>query len=227
MDTLATLGSDKSVTTINAIMTELLTDIKPRKVIILRETPSNKDIRDGLRKALSYLGIEAEIQEKVIGEGVTNWRVKVSEKDVDVFDITPGRKYMALVSAEYSKAKEVRYIYLKNESEGYRIFGYVPFQKLKIFNMRTGEEIKLSQPPITKTLDSKSRLDIESLTALYNILSLHGNVKVKVGERYVEEEEDEFIELCKSRAGVIVYEEEEEIVKAEDAFFLADTNVYN
>ncbi|QGA53845.1 hypothetical protein GFS03_04250 [Sulfolobus sp. E5-1-F] len=230
MEKLATLGSDKSVTTINAIMAELLTDIKPSQITILRESSPYKDIRDSLRKALSYMGINAEVNDIVIGEGVKTWKDKISEYDFDVLDITPGRKYMALTAANYSKAKEVRYVYLKNEGEGYRIFGYVPFNEIKIFNMRSGDEVKFTALPLTTVVNEKySELDIESLTALYNILSLHGEVKVKLGNDYMEEREDEFTELCKTRSGMKAFKEEEkirEIIKKDDVYFVADTNVY-
>ncbi|AAK41599.1 PIN domain-containing protein [Saccharolobus solfataricus] len=232
MEKLATLGSDKSVTTINAIMTELLTDLKPTQIIILRESPPHKRIEDNLKKALSYLGINVEVKDIVIGEGVKTWREKISEYDPDVLDITPGRKYMALTTANYSKAREVRYVYLKNENEGYRVFGYVPFNEIKIFNMRNGEEIKFRHLPLTTAGDElDSELDIESLTALYNILSLHGEVKIKLGDNnYIDDQKgDEFIELCKTRSGMRTFREEEkilDIIKKEDALFVADTNVY-
>jgi len=225
---LATLGSDKSVTTINAIMTEILTDIKPSEIYVYRESQPKRTL-DGLKDVLKMLGILAEIHEKIIGEGVTTWKEKISKEDIDVFDITPGRKYMALASANYSHAREVRYVYLKEESQGYRIFGYVPFEKLKVFRMNDGKEIKINPPPYTlESLDKESTLDAEALTALYNILKLHGEVKLRIGFDYVEDLDDEFIKTCKIRSGMLRFKEEEEIKDylKTNSVFIADTNVY-
>jgi len=226
---LATLGSDKSVTTINAIMTELLTDIKPSEIFIYRESAPEKPLYD-LKNILKQLGISTEIHEKVIGEGVTTWREKISQDSVDVFDITPGRKYMALVSANYSNSREVRYVYLKEENEGYRVFGYVPFEKLKVFNMNNGKEIKINPPPYTvDSLDKEATLDVDSLTALYNILKLHGKVKLKIGSDYLDDPtDDELIKTCEIRSGKLRYKEEDKIKDylKTDSAFVADTNVY-
>jgi len=227
---LATLGSDKSVTTINSIMTEILTDIKPSEIYVYRETAPKKPLH-GLKDVLKMLGISVEIHEKIIGEGVTTWKEKISKEDIDVFDITPGRKYMALASANYSHAREVRYVYLKDESQGYRIFGYAPFEKLKVFRMNDGKEIKINPPPYTlDSLNREAMLDAESLTALYNTLKLHGEVKLRIGFDYVEDLDDEFIKTCKIRSGMLRFKEEEEISKYlkpdSGCVFIADTNVY-
>ena len=225
---LATLGSDKSVTTINAIMTELLTDINPSEIYIYRETQPKRTL-NGLKDVLKMLGISVEIYEKIIGEGVTTWKEKISKEDIDVFDITPGRKYMALASANYSHAKEVRYVYLKEESQGYRIFGYVPFEKLKVFRINDGKEIKINPPPYTiNSLDREATLDAESLTALYNILKLHGEVKLRIGFDYIDDLDDEFIKTCKIRSGMLRFKEEGEIKDylKTNSVFIADTNIY-
>ncbi|QXJ32049.1 PIN domain-containing protein [Saccharolobus shibatae] len=230
MQSLATLGSNKSVTTINAIMTEIFTDVKPTKIEILRETPPSRDIRQGFKKALNYMGINAEINDVMIGVSVNKWRDEIKKYEYDILDITPGRKYMALTSANYGKANQVRYIYLRNESQGYRIFGYVPFEEIEIFDIRNGNEIKISNPPHTTVNDRNSTLGIESLKALYNILSLYGEVRIKIGRDYVEEmNDDKIVELCKMRSGMISFEEEKRIkdsLNKEDVYFVADTNVY-
>ena len=226
---LATLGSNKSVTTINAIMTELLTDIKPSEIYVYRESETKEPLY-GLKDVLKMLGISSEIHEKVIGEGVTPWREKISQDSIDIFDITPGRKYMALISANYSHAGEVRYVYVKEEeNQGYKIFGYVPFEKLKIFRINDGKEIGINPPPYTiGSLDKEAILDVDSLTALYNILKLHGEVKLKIGFDYVDDMDDEFIKICEIRSGRLRYKEEEKIKEylKLDTIFVADTNVY-
>lgn len=232
MTVLGTLGSDKSVTPLNAIMTEIFTGLKPTKIKIYRETPPIKqNVTSSIEKALNYLGLKTEVTEEIVGEGVKVWRERMGSVNVDVFDVTPGRKYMAYIAANYSSSNEVRYIYIRNENEGYKVFGYIPFNNITVFDLRTGNEIKIDKPPLTNDKEP-SLLDAESLTALVNILKLHGDdkdsVKIKIGDRDVDEIEDDFIKLCETRSGKITYREEDELRKLmqQDYFFLADTNVY-
>lgn len=224
MPILATLGSDKSVTTINAILTEIFTGLNPNKIIIFREDSPKKDIK-GMEKVLKYLGINASIEEKVIGEGIKLWREKIRNEEINIFDITPGRKYMALSATYYSRAEEIRYVYLKDEREGYHIFGYVPFEQLKVINVRTGDEISYD-PPLTQNVnEAESLLDVDSLRAFINILGLHGKVEINGIDL---ENPDQVEEICLFRSGKYKYEEEKDIVKEAErgSLFLADTNVY-
>ncbi|WP_338598405.1 hypothetical protein V6M85_07375 [Sulfolobus tengchongensis] len=222
MESLATLGSDKSVTTINAILTEIFTGIKPKRIIIYREDPPAREIKDGLEKALNYVNVDTSVEPIIVGYGIDKWRSTLSNADIDVFDVTPGRKYMALSASSYSKAKQIRYVYLKKESEGYRIFGYVPFNMIEVLDIRSGDKIDFD-PPLTKESDNvESTLGIDELRAFINILSLHG---IKLDLDYLGLEDNE---ICLTRAGIVKYEEEKYIeseVKNE-SLFLADTNIY-
>ncbi|ABP95328.1 MULTISPECIES: PIN domain-containing protein [Metallosphaera] len=217
---LGTLGSDKSVTTINAVMTEVFAGVKPDEIRIYREDSTKHEFQ-GLQEALNLLSLSPQIKEIQVGEDLEAWRNHMSSEEIDVLDVTPGRKIMALASANYAKAKEVRYAYIKYESEGYRIFGYVPFNHLKLLDLRTGGSVKLDPPPVKKA-DSRSSLTRESLTALYNILSLHGKVEI---EPSVEDVEDD--EVCKRRSGFVRFSSEDLVSKkAEEGLIVADTNVY-
>ncbi|AEB95263.1 PIN domain-containing protein [Metallosphaera cuprina] len=217
---LSTLGSNKYVTTVNAILTEVFTGVKPDEITVYRESESLSMERrkNDLLDALRLLGLKPQVKEVTLEPEITKWRDVMSRDESDVFDLTPGRKYMAL-SAYYSNAKELRYVYLKNESYGYKVFGYVPFEDLSVIDVRSGRGVNFDPPP-TSDAPERSRLLPESLTALINILSLRGKVETLISD-------SEYESLCKMRAGEIVYEEENEIREAaKDSLILVDTNVY-
>jgi hypothetical protein len=216
---LGVLGSNKLVTTTNAIFTEIFTGIVPDKIVILSQDSHNINFTR-LKEALRILGVNAEIEQKTVGEEFEQWTKFMENYSPDVLDITPGRKIMAL-SSIYSRAKEIRYIYLRREENGYRIFGWVPFSELKVYNIRTRDSITFRPP---KTVNSgKVTLNIEGLTSLYNILSLNGEIEINTD--YKDEEEDK---ICKIRSGILKFEEEDQIgekIKGGDKIAL-DTNVY-
>ncbi|AWR98000.1 hypothetical protein DFR86_10940 [Acidianus sulfidivorans JP7] len=231
---LGTLGSDKSVTTVDAIMTEIFTGLKPNEIRIYREEPNSKqDFPTYMKDALKILNIEAEIKDVVLGSGILEWKNKISNEKINVLDITPGRKYMAIIGGNYIKADEVRYAYLKNERKGYHVFGYVPLSEIKVYNIRDGRKIGYD-PPLTKKCEGEecvSSLDSEGLTALYNLLSMHGKIDVRFGDESIfdltrdNNLEDEYFDNCMIRSGFKRFEEERKIENTE-GFFIADTNVY-
>lgn len=224
---LGTLGSDKSVTTLDAIMTEIFTGIKPDEIRIYREEESkDKEFYAKLESVLKLLGVNAKVVEVVIGDTFSAWKEKMTSEKIDILDVTPGRKYMAYAAAEYSSAKEVRYAYLKRETEGYRVFGYVSPKEIKVINLRDGSEISYTQPTIQGG-DANSKLNPIGLTAFYNLLSLSGKVNILVGGDELDNN-DNYAKMCLIRAGYRVFEEEnkiEELAK-QGYYFLADTNVY-
>jgi hypothetical protein len=211
---LATLGSNKLVTTLDAIMTELFTGIRPDKILILSEEARELD----LTKIMKSFGINAETKVLELGVGINNWREKVKDISIDVADITPGRKYMAIAVLNYSQAKEVRYAYLKEEGKGYHIFGYVPLQEITVYDVRKGTSVSYDPPKTVPNLPKKVDIEVESLKALVNLYSLLGKVDY----------DEDFEELCKLRSGDIRFKEEEEIRRyvKKGYFFLADVNVY-
>ena len=225
---LGVLGSDKLVTPTNALLTEVFTGVKPDKVVILAEEQPKADVT-GLRDVLSVFGLNPEVSVKVLGTGVKAWRDGLRDVELDLADVTPGRKYMAYAVLAYSRARDVRYVYLKEESKGYHMFGYVPFDEVTVYDMRTGEEVPFDPPRTRGDFPRKSSLTPEGLTSLVNLYSLLGKVEVStepdpgVKEDIYEEGE----RLCKTRAGFLRFREEEEIRKlAESSYFIADTNVY-
>ncbi|MDT7873722.1 hypothetical protein WIW89_12955 [Stygiolobus sp. CP850M] len=211
---LATLGSNKLVTTLDAIMTEIFTGIRPDKILILSEEARDLDLT-GVMKSF---GINAETKVLELGVGINNWRDKVKDISIDVADITPGRKYMAIAVLNYSQAREVRYAYLKEESKGYHIFGYVPLQEITVFDVRKGTSVSYDPPKTVPNLPEKVDIKVESLKALVNLYSLLGKVDY----------DEDFEELCKLRSGDIRFKEEEEIREyvKKGYFFLADVNAY-
>ncbi|ARM76831.1 hypothetical protein [Acidianus manzaensis] len=229
---LATLGSDKSVTTIDAIMTEIFTGVKPNEIRIYREeSDPRQNFSEKLKDTLKLLGIDSKIREIVIGDKISDWKDKMSNEEIDILDITPGRKYMAIVANNYSKAKEVRYAYLKEERKGYHVFGYVSPLEIKVYNIRDGKEVNY-EPPSTLDGDEISFLNSEGLTSLYNLLSLHGKLNILVGDEDLNLDKpdirDDYINNCLIRSGFKKYDEEKDVEKYEkqDSFFLADTNTY-
>lgn len=210
----ATLGSNKLVTTLDAIMTEIFTGVKPDKILILSEEARRID----LSEVMKAFGFNVETENLELGIGINAWRDKIKDIEIDVADITPGRKYMAIAVLNYSKAKEVRYAYLKEESKGYNIFGYVPLQEITVYDVRNGVSIPYDPPKTVENLPRKVEIDVESLEALINLYSLLGNVDY--GE--------DFEEICRLRSGDIRFKEEEEIMRdvKNRYFFLADVNVY-
>ena len=81
---LATLGSNKLVTTLDAIMTEIFTGIRPDKILILSEEARDLDLT-GVMKSFR---INAETKVLELGVGINNWREKVKDISIDVADIT-------------------------------------------------------------------------------------------------------------------------------------------
>ncbi|BCS93412.1 hypothetical protein [Metallosphaera javensis (ex Sakai et al. 2022)] len=219
---LATLGSDKSVSTVNAIMTEVFAGVKPEEIRIYREDSNGLGERKAkLEGALRLLGLSPQIREVVVGNDITSWRSRMREESVNVLDITPGRKYMALTAFNYVMADQVRYAYILQESEGYRVFGYLPFHHLRLTDMRTGDVVKLDPPPVTGG-EPISSLTADSLTALYNVLSLKGKVGVKLPREY-----EDYEELCLFRSGFLRFSNEDLVTsKAREGIIVADTNVY-
>jgi len=230
---LGVLGSDKLVTTTNAILTEIFTGIRPiDKIIILSEEKTKRDYTK-LKEIVKVIGINSEIEEIELGKGLKSWREKLKNVDIDVADITPGRKYMAYSIIAYSKAKEVRYVYIKEESKGYHIFGYIPFNEMEVVNMRTGEKINFDPPQTIKGLPNDNELSTTATDALINIYSLLGKVTIENHYREIQEFEisdpkDENEELCLLRSGFLRYKEEDEIKNEaqKGSFFIADTNTY-
>ncbi|EWG06615.1 MAG: hypothetical protein ASUL_08604 [Candidatus Aramenus sulfurataquae] len=241
--TLAVLGSDKLVTTTNAILTEVFTGFIPDEIVVLSETAHKKDISPLSDLVSMFSDVKVKLREEVVGKGVEKWREKVSSLNVDVADVTPGRKYMAIVVYTYSKANEVRYVFLEKEREGYRVFGYAPFNEIKVFDLRTGRDVPFSPPQVKRCGSEASYLSNDGLRALINVYSLLGKVGLIIdGEEVSLEELTDFIkkngyggemgvnayELCATRSGLLVFKEEEEVRKKVDSntFFVADTNVY-
>ncbi len=241
---LGVLASDKLVTTTNAILSEIFTGIKDiNKIIILSEEKSKRDYL-GLKDIVRIFGTETEIEEKELGRGLKSWRQNLQDINIDIADITPGRKYMAYSVIAYSKAKEVRYVYLPEEDEGYKIFGYVPFNELQVFNMRSGETVNFDPPKTIKGLPKDNELSPIAVTALINTYKLLGNVTIENSDgeeipvedpydlrKNVENQHElrknqDFYEECLLRSGFLRYKEEEEIRKEEGSFFIADTNAY-
>jgi len=211
---LATLGSSKLVTTLDAIMTELFTGIKPDRILILSEEARELD----LTNITKPFGINAETKVLELGVGINSWREKVRDISMDVADITPGRKYMAVAVLNYSQAEEVRYAYLREEDKGYHIFGYVPLQEITVFDVRKGTSIPYEPPKTIPNLPEKVNIGVESLKALVNLYSLLGEVDY----------DQDFEELCKLRSGGVRFKEEEKIREyvKKGYFFLADVNAY-
>ncbi|QKR00727.1 hypothetical protein GWK48_10315 [Metallosphaera tengchongensis] len=232
---LAVLGSDKLVTTTNALLSEVFTGTIPSEVVVLSESQGTKDLTK-LGDILSlFSDVEIPVRQEVIGEGVEKWRQKVSTLDVDVADVTPGRKYMAVSVYAYSRANEVRYVYLKNEGQGYRVFGYVPFNEIKVVDVRGGKEIPFSPPKVNKGGRTSFTLSQDGLRALLNVYSLLGEVKVSIGgdelslqelPEYAMETDD--VKTCAIRSGLLIFKEEAEVRRKVDqnTFFIADTNAY-
>jgi hypothetical protein len=217
---LAVLGSNKLVTTINSIVTEIFTGLSPSKIIILKEKTVEEDnelsgkMRE-LKEVLRYLNVNCEIEVKEIPAGFETWIKEVGKMDFDVIDITPGRKYMAIAS--YFSSKHSRYTYIKDESKGYRIFGFIPFEEVEVWDLVKRQKIPLK--PVNCEAEGDSKLNSEALTSLYNILSMHGEIGVKVKdevnmERVMKVDEiDEEAKPCYLRSGIWIYKEERELAK--------------
>ncbi|NON62273.1 hypothetical protein [Acidianus sp. RZ1] len=233
---LAVLGSNKLVTTTDAILTEIFAGVRPDEVIILAEEEPKKPFNE-LKNVLSVVGLNAEIKAKVLGEGVKSWRENIPSVEADVADVTPGRKYMAYAVLAYSKTREIRYAYLKEEQKGYKIFGYVPFDKIKLLEMRSGNEVQLDPPKTKRGLERKVKLSTDSLNALINIYSLLGEVTIRYDQNEMKKKDlskQNFYDLsneeqmCLTRSGFFKFEREKDVMQEAmgDSFFFADTNIY-
>lgn len=237
---LAVLGSDKLVTTMNAILTEIFTGELPDEIHVLFEDKPKTDINK-IVDIVSLFKKGIKVVPNIIGEGISRWREKVSKLDIDIADVTPGRKYMAVAVYSYSKAKEVRYVYIKNEREGYRVFGYIPFSEVSVTELRTGNNIPLKPVNVlNKDPNVINKLSPDSVRALINLHSLQGDVKIRIDSDelkpeelidYVYENSSRNLEeyrICGLRSGILRFKEENEIKEYAKRGYviLADTNVY-
>jgi|SRR5579875_2258918 len=230
---LGILGSDKLVTTTNALMHELFAGALPDEVVIFAEDPP-KTTFDRLSEALLLLGLKPKIKYVVLGEDFSKWGEAFSE--VDIVDVTPGRKITALIAASTTRGK-VRYAYLKEEARGYRVFGYVPLQQIKLIELPEFKEVAMSAKHTVSA--GEATLDKEGLTAMYNLYTLSGQVNIRFGslptpatlEELLQnkvtltQEDQQYLHTCAKRAGYIQYEEEKEIAQTQDTLTF-DTNIY-
>jgi hypothetical protein len=221
---LGTLASDKLVTTVNAILSEVFTEISPNKVKIFAEQKPQFDYQI-IREYLRVLNVDSDVEIKVIGTGISNWKQQLSTETVDVADVTPGRKYMALALHNYVKAGEVRYVYLQNESKGYRPFGYVPFQEIKVVNLRDGKEIQMRAIKTRRELERKVKLGYVGIRTTLNMLSLLGKVEIDGIPRQDVRVDQGIEEMCSIWSGRRRFKEEKILFETQGRL-IADTNVY-
>lgn len=164
---LAVLGSNKLVTTTNALLSEIFTGLIQDHVTILSEERPEKDY--SYMKDLVFLfDVEPAIELRKVGRGIGAWRNEASSLAVDVADVTPGRKYTAIALYVYSKASEVRYFHVEDERSGYRVFGYIPFQQVEVYNLRSGGKIPFDPPEVKGGAELTSLLSLDSLRAFLN-----------------------------------------------------------
>ncbi|MEM0272882.1 MAG: hypothetical protein QW514_10115 [Thermoprotei archaeon] len=234
---LGVLGSDKLVTTTNAVMYEVFAGVRPSEIVIFSEDPPSNEFTH-LSNALSILGLNPKIRFAVLGDNFASWQDVFRKEDVDVLDVTPGRKITALVAASNSRGK-TRYAYLKEEVRGYRVFGHVPLSNIKLVELGGFAEVPMrAQPTLVKGMEEVV-LDVEGITATYNLLTLAGRVSIRFGSipypatldellgRQVTlgDDEAEYIKTCFKRAGYLRYDEENLITQS-PSILTFDTNVY-
>ncbi len=249
VDTLGVTGSNKLVTTLNSILTELFYGLRPKRITIISEEKHEEAFIKKIRDALVALGINVEVDEIVIGKDPGEWaeRLKGRENSFSVIDITPGRKYMSIMLSKLNS--KIRYVYLKEESEGYRIFGYVSPKKVEVWELYPRPRVinKMEQPKPSKE-GRETILKSDSITAFINILDAIGEVTIRpkrrnsisdytpnwydveVGNKDKMVEaimKDQTFNLCASRSGMIRFKGEDEVKeKIEDgANICFDTNV--
>jgi hypothetical protein len=70
----------------------------------------------------------------VLGEDFSKCGEAFSE--VDIVDVTPGRKITALIAASKTRGK-VRHARLKEGVRGCRVFGYVPLHQIRLIGLPT------------------------------------------------------------------------------------------
>ena len=230
---LGILGSDKLVTTTNALMYEVFAGVVPDEVVIFTEDPP-KTTFDKLSEALLLLGVKPKIRYVVLGEDFSKWGEAFSQ--VDIVDVTPRRKITALIAASTTKGK-VRYAYLKEEVRGYRVFGYVPLQQIRLIELPMFKQVAMSAKHTVSV--GEATLDREGLIAMYNLNTLLGEVSFSFGSLPIPvtleellqnkvtltQEDQQYFNTCIKRAGYIQYEEEKEIAQTQDTLTF-DTNVY-
>jgi hypothetical protein len=149
---LATLGSNRLVTTLDAIMTELFTGIRPDRILILSEEARELD----LTNIMKSFGINAETKVLELGVGINEWREKVKDISIDVADITPGKKVHGRCGAQLLSGRGGPLRLLREEDKGYHIFGYVPLKEITVFDVRKGTRVPYEPPQDNTELTGKS-----------------------------------------------------------------------
>lgn len=252
MEVLGVLGSNKFVTTSNAALTEVFYGVRPSRVKVLFETNTSLDLSP-LQEALGLLGVNTQVEAAVVGRGPEEWARNLrSHGDVTVIDVTPAWKYMTMIAyAVLGGAARVRYIYIKNDREANKVFGYIPLDELELWELSPGRPSRVKEPKLPEpSTGASSELRPDALTALLNLLRLRGRVSVSPSstargspdyeprwgelnpfdlDSVVQEAEgDDVVRLCALRSGALVLEGEDKVVSEarQGANLAFDTNVF-
>ncbi len=134
---LGVIGSLRGLVTSNVVGLETLTDLRIDEVVVFAEPGCDKTV---VKELVSEACRAAWALVRVIEleEDPREWLEAVSRHDIDVVDITPGRKIhaLSLLLGALEVGARARYCYLVNEARyGYRYFGYAPPSNVKILEI--------------------------------------------------------------------------------------------
>lgn len=133
---LAIPSSPSKSVVLSAIYREILADGIPAEIHIISDSGPEafRAVRD-VFSGLEWADTEVTLHEV---SGVGEWFAALDGLDVDVVDVTPGRKVhaLALYSQAVGSGARVRYSYLMDEQRfGYMYPGYAPPHAVKLFEI--------------------------------------------------------------------------------------------
>lgn len=175
MATLGIVGSPSIRVVLNSLGLELLSGLIPDKIVLFVEDESvGRVLVDYVSRVTGVLENKPSVEYVVLGRDFSRWFNP--GVDVDLIDITPGRKIHVLGLYAYASEYEVpvRYAYVLDERRfGYKYFGYAPPYAIRLLEVTRGHvyplELKATEPPVEAS-SSEFSVDPRVIHAYVNIL---------------------------------------------------------
>ncbi len=175
MTVLGIVGSPSVRVVLNSLGLELLSGLVPDEIVVFVEDGElGEFVVDQVSRVVSVFEDRVPVRYVVLGRDFSRWfSLGV---DVDLIDITPGRKIHVLGLYAYASERgiPVRYAYVLDERRfGYRYFGYAPPYAIRLLEVVRGHvyplELKIPEP-LVRVVGEEFSVDPRVIHAYVNVL---------------------------------------------------------